>query len=390
MSHLSCCLVSHTLESGIGPADANVLLARELLSRGHAVSLCALNDPRRMDVLTESRLVGDSSVNTLHIPESLTWEQKAKHLRTFLEEAKPGFILFRFIPYSLNPKGIVWNAAKFLPQVFRDTPTIWLVDEIWLGSDSGKLRHRLVGLLQKRSILRLLKRSNPHRVFTNNEYNAKTLRKCGVPAASLRLFGNIPVVAPDNFQWMAHELANAQIPVTLANRNELLLLGIFGVFHADWNPDLFMAALQKKAEQHGKKVCFVGIGSLRSYDDHWRNTSNAWGVSFRFVHLGCRDEREVSLFLQSVDFGLTTNPYYLVGKSGTCMAMLDHGLPILVPRLTSHDDMTEFPADLVIRCGNNPPDEIFKERARIAASPQLPRAVDELVSVMDRGAAKAE
>jgi hypothetical protein len=38
------------------------------------------------------------------------------------------------------------------------------------------------------------------------------------------------------------------------------------------------------------------------------------------------------MFLQSIDFGLATTPWQLIGKSASTAAMLDHGLPVIVSR----------------------------------------------------------
>ena len=385
----SCCLVSHTLQNGIGPADANLLLADELTKRNHRVSLCGLSDGRRTKVESEIRRIHDQTVNALHIPEAISWQERCDAFRNFLSEHEPDFVIIRFIPYSLNPKGIVWQAANSLPNVLRGRSVLWLVDEIWLGEGPTNWKHRLVGLLQRYSILRLLKATDKRLVFTNNHFNTKALRKRGVNARTLRLFGNIPVVKSDHGEWLFHEFEKAGLPITATNRSQWLVLGIFGVFHPDWSPDSFLSALKDNAAKHGKQVCLVGVGSLRSYEAHWENVSKKWAACFRFLHLGCRDESEVSRFLQSVDFGLTTNPYFLVGKSGTCMAMLDHGLPILVPRITSHDDPAEFPAHLVLRCGDRIGDEVFSPRNAMVPDPQLPRAVDELVAAMSRGEMKS-
>ncbi len=386
MAAASCCLVSHTLQNGIGPADANLLLATELIKRKYRVSLCGLSDRRQTKIESESRVIHDAAVNALQIPEALGWHERCDAFRDFLNKENPAFIIVRFIPYSLNPKGIVWKAANALPKVLHGRSVIWLVDEIWLGETAENWKHRLVGWVQRRSILRLLKSSDARLVFTNNHFNAKALQKHGVNARSLRLFGNIPVAATDHGAWLFDQFAKAGIPMSVTNRSQWLVLGIFGVFHSDWDPDLFLAELQDRAAQHGKQVWIVGIGSLRSYEAHWERVSKTWSSRIHFLHLGCRDEAEVSQFLQSVDFGLTTNPYYLVGKSGTCMAMLDHGLPILVPRITSEDDITEFPAHLVLRCGNRIGDELFSKNPAFPPDPQLPRAVDELVAAMSSSA----
>ena len=380
MSNPSCCLVSHTLQQGVGPADANRLLASELARRGWRVSLCGLNDSTVPAVRAEEMNIYGTPLPTFRIPQTMGWDERCEAFRGFMEQQQPGFVIVRFIPYSLNPKGIVWKASGSLPKVLRGLAVIWLVDEIWLGE--GSIKHRLTGTLQRYSILRLLKGVKSRRVYTNNRFNTKRLREYGVDAETFRLFGNIPVIAPDDGEWLYRELEKAGVPITPENRGEWLVLGNFGVFHSDWQPAAFFSELRDRARQHGRQVAIVGIGSLGAYRDYWQEVAKTWGGDFRFVHFGLREEAEISLFLQSVDFGITTNPYHLVGKSGTCMAMLDHGLPLLVPRISTHDDPAEFPAQLVRRCGDRIGDEIFAPRTAHAPDPRLPRAVDELIAAM--------
>ena len=67
------------------------------------------------------------------------------------------------------------------------------------------------------------------------------------------------------------------------------------------------------------------------------------------------------------------------------MAMLDHGLPILMPKISADDDPGEFPADMVLRCGNDIGDELFSPRKIHTPDPRLPHAVDELIAAMSEG-----
>ncbi len=378
----SCCLVSHTLQEGVGPADANRLLAAELAKRGYRVSLCGLNDSSTSAVRAEEMDICGVSLPTLHIPRAMGWRERCEVFGRFLEEQQPGHVIVRFIPYSLNPKGIVWTAANTLPKVLQGRAVFFLMDELWLGEGPTTLKHWLVGALQRISILRMLKGVRPRRIYTNNRSNTKVLRRRGVEAETLRLFGNIPVAAGDGGEWLFGEFETAGIPITPANRNQWLVLGNFGIFHPDWKSGPFFSSLKKRAAAHGKQVCVVGIGGLGACKDHWQEVAGTWGGEFRFLHLGRRDAGEVSRFLQSVDFGITTTPYFLVGKSGTCMAMLDHGLPIIAPRIAADDDPTEFPEQLVLRTGDEPGDAIFAPRGRSVPDPQLPRAATELISAM--------
>ena len=45
-----------------------------------------------------------------------------------------------------------------------------------------------------------------------------------------------------------------------------------------------------------------------------------------FTLFGELDEDEISQYLLALDYGLTSTPWDLVGKSGTIAAMVEHGL----------------------------------------------------------------
>ena len=201
-------------------------------------------------------------------------------------------------------------------------------------------------------------------------------------AETLRLFGNVPIFEADRGEWLVRELENAGVAITCENRGQWLLIGNFGAFLPDWKPDAFFSRLKERAAACGKRVCFVGIGGLGASDGFWREVAGRWSGDFHFTHLGRRDAGEISRFLQSVDYGITTTPYFLVGKSGTCMAMLDHGLPILVPRIADEDDPTEFPADMVLRCGDEIGEAVFSRMGGSKPNPQLTRTADELIGAM--------
>ena len=76
----------------------------------------------------------------------------------------------------------------------------------------------------------------------------------------------------------------------------------------------------------------VSIGRLGPGEALWRDMQSRYGQRFGFARLGERPREEVSVFLQSIDFGLATTPWQLIGKSASTAAMLDHGLPVIVAR----------------------------------------------------------
>ncbi|HVG81781.1 MAG TPA: hypothetical protein VNB28_05820, partial [Methylomirabilota bacterium] len=72
--------------------------------------------------------------------------------------------------------------------------------------------------------------------------------------------------------------------------------------------------------------------------------------------LGIQPAERVSAYLQALDFGLTSYPYALIGKSSSVKAMLEHGLPVIVPWGDLRPDLPAIETELeplVLRPGGD-------------------------------------
>jgi hypothetical protein len=108
------------------------------------------------------------------------------------------------------------------------------------------------------------------------------------------------------------------------------------------------------------------------------------------VTLGEQPSTRVSEVLNTVNFGIATSPYGLLGKSATVAAMFEHGLPVIVNR----EDGPAAPEDprdqpdhaLVIRLGHD-----FARRLASAKRGEpcrrLPAAAAQFLADLEAGAA---
>ena len=110
------------------------------------------------------------------------------------------------------------------------------------------------------------------------------------------------------------------------------------------------------------------------------------------VLLGEKSPDEVSQLLQTLDFGIATHPWALAGKSGAVAAMLDHGLPVIVPR----DDWTlrhkPFPVPsinpLMTRLSEMPPELMAGRLAwRKPPKARLPEIAQKFLTSMETATA---
>ena len=189
--------------------------------------------------------------------------------------------------------------------------------ELWIGSArNAPLKERAVGMLQRRCILDLLRRLNVRIVHTSNPAYEALLQTAGIPGIRLPLFGNIPVI---DAKREPHEGWN---------------FGIFGTLHPVWPPEPLFARLRES----GRKIAISHIGRLGSGQALWEKITREYGGVFELRSLGEQSREKIADFFSTLDFGIATSPWELIGKSSSAVAMLEHGLPVIVNRDDAHYD----------------------------------------------------
>jgi glycosyltransferase involved in cell wall biosynthesis len=71
----------------------------------------------------------------------------------------------------------------------------------------------------------------------------------------------------------------------------------------------------------------------------WNSIKKRFRHQVTFTELGRVSEKEISLVLQKCDFGVTTTDLDIIGKSGTTIAMLEHGLPVFLTETKSSNNV---------------------------------------------------
>ncbi|HTO03796.1 MAG TPA: hypothetical protein VL069_08850, partial [Opitutus sp.] len=94
------------------------------------------------------------------------------------------------------------------------------------------------------------------------------------------------------------------------------------------------------------------------------------------IDLGPQPPEVISQVLQAADFGVATHPWALLEKSGSTVALLEHGLPVLVPRddWESRDGTSHSERDPLLRKLSDLPPAAFTEWLATRRQPaaQLP------------------
>lgn len=326
--------ITSSLEPGKdGVGDYTRLLAEECVRQGHSCCLVSLNE-RSLTQISESKIAVDYlEILLLCLPISMPWKQRIAYAEKLLALFQPDWISLQFVPYGYQDKGIIIKLRKRLQPLLKGRQLHIMFHELWIGqSTSAKLRERLVGTVQKFFILQLIKQLQPLVVHTSNSTYVALLKQNGVSASRLPLFGSISITSQNAERWLFSELQELGLNIKTENRNHFWLFGFFGSLHPVWPAEPLFGCLYGAAIQNNRQVAIISIGRLGPGEQLWKSLSENYSSQFVFLQLGERSPLEISEFFNSIDFGIATSPYALIGKSATVAAMLEHKLPVMVNR----------------------------------------------------------
>jgi hypothetical protein len=317
-------------KDGVGDYTRDLAAACESL--GRSCVLLALND-RHIDRPSEQRQSArGTTLESLRLPASTPWAERLLTAQRWLERERPDWISLQMVAYGYHRKGLIGPLCRRLAPLVGARPLHVMLHELWIGMERGApLRRQLIGAMQRQAVLALIRHMRPALVHTSNAAYAKLLAIRGVQARLLPLCGNIPVAARPDMEWLGHELIKLGVPIEPAlSRDRCWRFGMFGSLHPGWTPEPLFTQIAEVAARAGREVVITSIGRRGPCDSLWQAMQRRYGERFFLAALGERDANEVSVFLQSVDFGVALTPWQLIGKSGATAAMLDHGVPIVV------------------------------------------------------------
>jgi hypothetical protein len=316
-----------SLEQGKdGVGDYTRLLAHECARRGVAAQVIALADRYT------SRPEPDSSgtaIETLRLACAMSWSARLANAECRIRRWSPHWVSLQFVPYSFHRWGIASRLVNGISRLAGPAKLHAMLHEIWTGGHSWP--QKVIGASQRHCVLKLCRHIGAV-VHTSNETYQRMLAEHAVNARVLPLFGSLPIADSGAEAWLPSALVEAGCREVTAARQRWWLVAIFGALHPVWQPEPLMRRLQAAASASGKRVALISIGRLGPGEPIWREMLGRYSGQMPMVRLGEQPETRISQLLNSVDFGIATSPYSLVGKSATIAAMLEHGVPVIVNR----------------------------------------------------------
>ena len=330
-----------------GMGDYSLSLAAALRSLGHSVLVVGLTDRWVTTVFTDANSDG---VELERIPSSLSLGERIDTACMRLKTFRPDWMSFQMSCYAHHRKGILCGFNRHLPRLVA-TCENWqvMVQELWVGFHVGApWKHRLVGAVQKYGIQRALRILRPKLLQTSTPLFQAFLRTLGMEASVLPLAGSIPVDPDPGEGWFLEMLGEEGSPVAAEERSGHLVGGFFGAIYPGWESEGFFPSLRKVAEKTGRKVTIFAAGRMGAVGEAIWNRLAKEHPGIRFRKLGELPFVRVSHYLRNLDFGIAATTWFLIGKSSATAAMLDHGIPVLVPGTAYRPRQTlqlEPPAD---------------------------------------------
>jgi hypothetical protein len=345
-----------------GVGDYTAHLAEECRRLGHSASLLALNDPFASHAIEAPGL--------LRLPASQPWSKRATRASAWIKHFAPDFVSLQFVCYGYHPRGLDLRLAARLHEMIGDHPVQIMFHELWIGAEKGSpLKSRLTGAIQRHGVLDVIRRLGTKVVHTSNPAYRALLQHRGVAAELLPLFGSIPL------------LQTGTVPPADAGKNRRF--GIFGTLHPVWPPEPLFTQLR----QLGGKQTILHIGHPGSGAVLWEKMTREYADDFEFHAAGAQSPEKIAELFATLDFGIATTPWEIIGKSASTAAMLEHGLPVIVNRDDVHYPgwKAEGYSPLLIKMGEDLPGRLAEIR-RAAPCRILPDVARQFLDDLERTA----
>ena len=312
--------------SSIDPgADGVGDYARQLASAcsalGHSTQLIGLHEPGT--VRGDRPTPGETRFSAAE-----PWGLRADRLRQSFEEFNPDWVSWQLVPYGFHPKGIIPDAAAPLLRTSAPYKRHVMLHELWIGMSRGEsFRSRIIGSLQRRQLMKCLRLLSPSLLSTTNATYQAILDRLGWNAEVLPLFGNIPLSDATAGAAELSLISGDEIPP-----GPRWIATLFGTIHPQWNHAPTLSWLERASAIAGRHLVLLSIGRAGGHGDARLAQIKSQYPKITVVCAGIQSQEAISHLLRVSDFGIATHPWALIGKSGSTLALREHGLPVLVPR----------------------------------------------------------
>ena len=319
-----------SLEPGMdGVGDYVQRIAGILKTKGHEVTLVALKDRYIKFLQTEKNEI--IQVSVYRIPAIFSMRKRYSIISKIIEELKPDWISLQYVGFSYERYGLPLEMPFYLRDMARNSKLQITLHELWCGMDEfSKWTEQVLGFAQKLFLKSLITIVKPDLIFTSIEFYKDELSALGIKSIVAPVFGNIPLYefAPDD-TWNKYTYESGLQLIT-KNLKDWLVITFFGTVYPCPGLDNLLNSTLEAAKKENQSLAVISIGNNRLNNVEetiklFRNT--------KYFSLGILPAEIINRIFDLTTFGVLTSPANRLNKSGSAIAMLERGIPILISPL---------------------------------------------------------
>lgn len=313
MTFVFLCSSLESDRDGVGDYTRN--LAAALIKLGLNVELIAFNDRHISDFFSGIQPQNGVPVSVKRIPSTLSQKDRMLAVKKYIDEYKPDWVSLQFVPYAFQKKGLPFGLLHSLLQLKGNFKWQIMYHELWVGVD-GRLtfKNRIVKYLQQYIIKNINAKLHPACITTSIPVY---LEKLNSPKARLLpLFGNIPV---------RHISQKANSDYDIMN---VLHFGTFTGYVSELKAQFEF--VKRIATNENRAIRFNIIGSAGPHKEQALTLASEIFGELAVNFIGKLPAEDISLYMHKADIGISRASHLMYGKSGSTVAMLEHGLPVVL------------------------------------------------------------
>ncbi len=326
-----------SLQSGRdGVGDYVRRLACEIIKQGHQAEAVALNDTYVTLIKKEVQQLNNVHLPVLRLSASLTPVDKYRHLHNRLEAFNPDMVSLQYVGFGFNKYGLPVDILLKLHKTLDKRRLHLMLHELWCGmAATAGQKEKILGETQKLFLKILIKKLKPEAIFTSIQPYRRFLQNIGIKATVVPIFGNIPADENGNEDDWMHLVDETGISPLIKDPKSWLLLGFFGTTYScvGLNELLEMAVLAAKSRGLKLGVLFIGNNRDQATLNLIKSIPDA-----TFWQTGALSTGMINRCMQLVNIGIVTSPVDGINKSGSALAWMERGIPVLIAQADKHYD----------------------------------------------------
>ena len=304
-----------------GVGDYTRRLALEMIRHGHQVAAIALNDWHLKNEFLGEQIAEENYLQILRLPSNWPSEQRFARAKEWIDSFNPEWLSLQFVNFAFNIRGLHFGLGNWLAMLGKGRKWHIMFHELWVGMAlEAPKKHILWGKIQRKLIKSLILKLKPSLIHTQSHLYLAQLARLGFKAEYLPLFSNIPKV---NSLTQNSGLQ----PKTETDSNSQISFLVFGSIHPMSPVEQFAREAVEYAQKNRSKVSFTFIGRSGYELAHWVSVLQSENLNIEL--LGEQTPERISQVLSSASIGISTSSLGYIEKSGTVVAMLEHGLPVI-------------------------------------------------------------